>query len=1261
MNKIYKIIWSKTRNCYVAVSEIAKRNGKSCTSVNCGGKAKGNRAVLALALALSVTGGAVFTTPQAAMAADIVITSGSETINDATHAADDYYLDGSNITFTVNEGGVVNSISGHGDAAVSGNTVTINGGTVNHADTDWTEPSSGSGDWVGKPNLTGGFSTSGAVIGNQVSITNATLIGDYPAAYGGYSQTGNVSKNSITFEGGDNQELYINGGFSATGVAGGDTAADGNIVTIKSGTFFFVAGGYSERGSAKNNQVSVSGGTVNTEVYGGYVGGGTGEATNNKVEISGGTVGSSVYGGYSYTGTAEGNNVNVTGGHITVSVYGGKTYYGDSTNNTGAVIKNIVSVSGSGTQIDGEIYGGNSTYGKVDGNKVTISNGKLLNVIGGASTSDVVNNEVTITGGNMNNIYGGYIGNGTGKAEGNKVIISSGTVTKGVYGGYVNDGTGTAGYNSVEISDGTVGASAFGGFSMNGAAEGNTVTMTGGTASGVIGGRSIRGSATGNTVDISQSSTDIETKITGEVYGGSVSSGSGAANNNTVTMTGVTAGNVYGGWARPDGAAINNKIKLENARVGYVYGGSSQGGEISKNSVTISKGQVSGVIGGTTIYGEVTENEVELDGVSSDFEILGGTSQYGNTTENSVKLSNSTVNHKIHGGVSIRKDASRNTVTLSDSTAERDIYGGYSNLGNVEENEVTIKGGTVKEKVYGGSTGGNANGNTVTISDGAAVKDNIYGGYSSGDCYYMDSTGNTPSTADGNTINISGSPDLSESEICGGSAYTSAQNNTINILSPVTVKGLTGGIKQTTGTVAGNALNVAAKNVTAGSVNGFQNMNFYLPSDIANNDTMLTVNGGSATDVKDVTFGVAALSGVNLQKGDTVNLLFNSNGLTAEDELKTADSSQLGSASFLTPNNLATDTKYELSISKKDGNTIITTVENVEGAPEPEPEPEPEPTPEPDYSGNERLKSLVETRAAMETMLNAGTDLLTGQGMDNAAYAAGDRDAGGGFNMFAAVGISKLRAKSGSHVDIKGIGLNLGLAREIENSSGKLLFAPVIEYGHGSYDSYQDNGIKADGNTSYWGLGLIAKQTNDNGFYYEGSIRGGRVKSDYDSDFSTATHASYDSAATYWAAHAGIGKLTDLGKDNTLDVYGKYFYSHTGSDSVTVHATGGDENVNFSSVNSHRARLGARLIHAINEKNKLYGGLAYQYEFSGEARATYNGGSTPSPSVKGSSGLIELGWQVKPGKGPMSVDFGVTGWVGKQRGVTANLLACWTF
>lgn len=29
MNRIYKVIWSKVRHCYVVVSELAKRNGKT--------------------------------------------------------------------------------------------------------------------------------------------------------------------------------------------------------------------------------------------------------------------------------------------------------------------------------------------------------------------------------------------------------------------------------------------------------------------------------------------------------------------------------------------------------------------------------------------------------------------------------------------------------------------------------------------------------------------------------------------------------------------------------------------------------------------------------------------------------------------------------------------------------------------------------------------------------------------------------------------------------------------------------------------------------------------------------------------------------------------------------------------------------------------------------------------------------------------------------------------------------------------------------
>ena len=653
------------------------------------------------------------------------------------------------------------------------------------------------------------------------------------------------------------------------------------------------------------------------------------------------------------------------------------------------------------------------------------------------------------------------------------------------------------------------------------------------------------------------------------------------------------------------------------------------------------------------VVGTIKDNILTVNGGNFSDGVVGG-SAYGDgnnlVTKNTVIVNDGTM-PQVCGGLlqaygTVPGDAIDNTVYIKGGKIEH-VLGGSAYSGAANDNKVIISGGTVEGStgwgsIYGGMTSsGAANNNTVTIS-GGTINADIYGG--------------SGATADGNTVTISGSNTvfLSTKGIHGATAMTGdATNNTVNILTPINVAYLYGGINEADGTTksTGNTLNVAAKNVSTKLIDKFQNMNFYLPSDIAKDDTMLTVNGSGATDVQGVTFGAAALSGVKLVKGDTVNLITNPNGLTTDDNLKTT-------TEFTVPEGLVKDDAYELSISKKDANTIIATVDNVTEKKAPE------------EAVGDILKSPVETRAGVVTLINAGADLLVSQGMANAADAAaaerteGDAAAApraGGFAPFAAVSFGKLRAESGSHVDNKGIGMNLGFAKEIENKSGKLLVGPVIEYGHGNYDSYQDNGITADGKSSYWGIGVIAKQTNNNGFYYEGSIRGGRTKSDYSSDnVKPGTHVSYDSSATYWAAHLGVGKLADIGHDNTLDYYGKYFYSHTGSDSTYLN--GANETANFDAVNSHRIRLGARLTHALNEKNKIYGGLAWQYEFKGDARATYSvSGEAPSPSVKGSSGMIELGWQVKPGKSPMTIDLGVTGWVGKQRGITANLQANWTF
>ena len=710
--------------------------------------------------------------------------------------------------------------------------------------------------------------------------------------------------------------------------------------------------------------------------------------------------------------------------------------------------------------------------------------------------------------------------------------------------------------------------------------------------------------------------------------------------------------NLTGGYSSDtdvQGKTVNFKSGTFN---GYFFpngvsGGTSGDGAAKPigNTVNVSGGKVSHVSGGTSLYNYVAHqsfaegNTVNISGDAEVEHVYGAYAQ-GNADiqKNTVNISNGNVTNFVGGGYSNRGgDATENTVNITGGTISGTISGGRSEYGNADNNKINISGGTIKGTagyyafIIGGIGRDSASNNTVTIKGDASVSEDtyIYGGQAADLSVYP--------------------PVLSGT----------AANNTVNILKPITVQGLFGGIGDETKSI-GNTLNIAAKNVVVGSdgIRGFQNMNFFLPSDIANNDTMLTVNSGAETDVKGVTFGVAALSGVKLEKGNTVNLITNPNGLTTDDTLKTTDSATLAKAEFLSANSLTTDDAYELSISKKDANTIIATVDNVTEKKAPE------------EAVGDILKSPVETRAGVVTMINAGADLLVSQGMANAADAAaaerteGDAAAApraGGFAPFAAVSIGKLRAESGSHVDNKGIGMNLGFAKEIENKSGKLLVGPVVEYGHGSYDSYQDNGITADGKSSYWGIGVIAKQTNHNGFYYEGSIRGGRTKSDYSSDnVKPGTHVSYDSSATYWAAHLGVGKLADIGHDNTLDYYGKYFYSHTGSDSTYLN--GANETANFDAVNSHRIRLGARLTHALNEKNKIYGGLAWQYEFKGDARATYSvSGEAPSPSVKGSSGMIELGWQVKPGKSPMTIDLGVTGWVGKQRGITANLQANWTF
>lgn len=590
-------------------------------------------------------------------------------------------------------------------------------------------------------------------------------------------------------------------------------------------------------------------------------------------------------------------------------------------------------------------------------------------------------------------------------------------------------------------------------------------------------------------------------------------------------------------------------------------------------------------------------------------------------------------------------DQSDHSVTIK-GTVNYDVNGGISNNGAASNNTVIIDGGTVGGTVRGGS-GTEASNNTVTITGNTTftgVNTTIYGGFSMGG---------------------------------------TANNNIVNILSAISIPSFLEGGQSEGGTSLGNTLNICASGVIVGSgaygggLNSFQNLNFYLPKNITTSDVMLTVNG--TADVDGAKVGVLAQGALsNLVTNDKVTLL----------SATTLNGTISQTTAISKPSSITTVDTYEFTVAKEDNKIVATLTNDGSGSSDSGGGSSDSGGGSSDSGGGSsdsgsssgiidsetakaNAKSVVETRAATTTFINAGSDMLASQGFAQAANAvamdaAKQQRSGGGapavssFTPFAAFGGSSMRAESGSHVDNKGFGLNIGFAREIANGQGKLLFGPIVEYGGGKYDSYLDNGTHGDGKSHYWGIGIMARQINNDGFYYEGSLRGGRVNSDYKGDFNNQT-VTYDTSSNYIAAHLGLGKIMDLGHHNTLDGYLKYFYSHQGGDNVTMHGSiSGDENWSFSSINSHRLRLGARITHEIDDKNSFYGGLAYQFEFGGKATAHYNGGSTPSPSVRGGSGMMELGWQVKPG-GPVTVDLGVTGWVGKQRGVSAQIGAVWSF
>ena len=305
----------------------------------------------------------------------------------------------------------------------------------------------------------------------------------------------------------------------------------------------------------------------------------------------------------------------------------------------------------------------------------------------------------------------------------------------------------------------------------------------------------------------------------------------------------------------------------------------------------------------------------------------------------------------------------------------------------------------------------------------------------------------------------------------------------------------------------------------------------------------------------------------------------------------------------------------------------------------------------------DQIDLVAENRAASAAFVNQGTDLIS-DSLDTIS-----RDDNYGVKTFAAVHGNRSKYDVNSDIKINGWSViaGVGNADKFDNGS-EFSWSVFYENGSGNYrtyNSFNNEFFRGDGSLVYNGGGIAARYTNKNGVYTEGSLRAGMLKSDMDNALrdGAGNFYGYESESAYYGAHIGIGKIISLSESSDLDIYGKFFHTYTG-DSFKV----ANDEFEFDSINSDRLRIGARITSNKENKFSTYYGLAYEYEFNGDADMTAQGLKAPTQSLQGSSIMAEVGFNYQPTPdSPWSFDLNMRGYAGERQGGSFNVQATYTF
>ena len=630
------------------------------------------------------------------------------------------------------------------------------------------------------------------------------------------------------------------------------------------------------------------------------------------------------------------------------------------------------------------------------------------------------------------------------------------------------------------------------------------------------------------------------------------------------------------------------------------------GGNFLKD-VTLS-GSNSNTIQGIKLF----KNSVYIDGLESSNGIYGifGAEGY-NSEENNVTIKSSTITigntfHGISGALATSSIGvtNKNSVNIIDSTlvindADGYITGAYS-YGSANSNEITITNSTVTAPaIIGGFAGKDSINNTVKINGTSKITGEVYAGTSYG--------GNNQQNH-GNKIILQDTADMSQATLLG-SIY--AVNDTNIYDNRLIIDGWTG------------------KDVQ--SIHNFSDIDF---------NNINWVNGSTVLNIKENNeVGALANTEINLNSiaggskiavGDTMTLIESSNNVDLginKDNVKVSDSFFAGVAAQGTG-----------TATVKDDGSIDFKVDTLKA--------------------NSQIDLVAENRAVAAAFVNQGTDLIS-DSLDTIS-----RDSNYGVKTFAAVHGNRSKYDVNSDIKINGWSViaGVGNADKFDNGS-EFSWGVFYENGSGNYRTYNEFNnefFRGDGSLVYNGGGIAARYTNKNGVYTEGSLRAGMLKSDMDNALrdGAGNFYGYESESAYYGAHLGIGKIISLSKSSDLDVYGKFFHTYTEGDSFKV----ANDEFEFDSINSDRLRIGARITSNKENKFSTYYGLAYEYEFNGDADMTAQGLKAPTQSLQGSSVMAEVGFNYQPTPtSPWSFDLNMRGYAGERQGGSFNVQATYTF